>query len=236
MELMDFFYSTNPYRWIKEKENINKMKMKVTPNNIKEKRSQEEDIAIMINKTYLQTRQQVWENIAYSEMNLEKPARSKLTSKSPLNNLVPGEHTSASPVIVGRPIPVIGPSVPMPVSGLTMTLLPPGHIMTHSPLQSVSPVINVTEDPLALFDAAMRKIDAKKSQRNHDYNSYSRGQDYSSRSLSTRRGVRSRSPSPGKGDNKRRRLDTEQRRRDRKMSKRDLRHKLRTGTWRHQGN
>ena len=236
MELMDFFYSTNPYRWIKEKENINKMKMKVTPNNIKEKRSQEEDIAIMIDKTYLQTRQQVWENIAYSEMNLEKPARSKLTSKSPLNNLVPGEHTSASPVIVGRPIPVIGPSVPMPVSGLTMTLLPPGHIMTHSPLQSVSPVINVTEDPLALFDAAMRKIDAKKSQRNHDYNSYSRGQDYSSRSLSTRRGVRSRSPSPGKGDNKRRRLDTEQRRRDRKMSKRDLRHKLRTGTWRHQGN
>ena len=217
MELLDFLYSdvgakkwaNSMYRCAKGKKS---QRVKQVPD------IEGGDITIVVDKTHLQTRQKVWEKIAYSEMKLARQV--------------------SSPVTVGRPIPVIGPSVPTPVSSQVMTLLPPGHMLTHAPPQSVSPNINVTEDPLAAFEAAMMKIDAKKAQQqNNRYDDgYTRGQDYSSQSLSARRKVRSRSPSPGKGDNKRRRLDTEQRRRDRKMSKRDLRHKLRTGTWRHQGN
>ena len=217
MELLDFLYSdvgakkwaNSMYRCAKGKKS---QRVKQVPD------IEGGDITIVVDKTHLHTRQKVWEKIAYSEMKLARQV--------------------SSPVTVGRPIPVIGPSVPTPVSSQVMTLLPPGHMLTHAPPQSVSPNINVTEDPLAAFEAAMMKIDAKKAQQqNNRYDDgYTRGQDYSSQSLSARRKVRSRSPSPGKGDNKRRRLDTEQRRRDRKMSKRDLRHKLRTGTWRHQGN
>ena len=225
MELLDFLYSdVGAKKWANSLYRCAKGKKSQRVKQVPE--FEGGDIAIVVDKTYLQTRQQVWEKIAYSEMNLQKPARSKLARQV------------SSPVSVGSPIPVIGPSVPMPVSSQAMTLLPPGHMLTHAPAQSVSPNINVTEDPLAAFEAAMMNIDAKKAQQqNNRYDDgYTRGQDYSSQSLSARRKVRSRSPSPGKGDNKRRRLDTEQRRRDRKMSKRDLRHKLRTGTWRHQGN
>merc|ERR1719342_208620 len=101
-----------------------------------------------------------------------------------------------SPVPVARksppppaPRPVIDTSVPPPMAPMissasapSMTLLPPGHVLSQPPPQTHYPppvappppvrpsiyapvpaVINPSEDPLAAFEAAMRKLDSKKA-------------------------------------------------------------------------
>ena len=129
----------------------------------------------------------------------------------------------SSPVTVAMTplLPVIDTSVPPPgfSSALPMAQLPPRPALPS--------VIKASEDPLALFDAAMERLDSKKSSRSLSqqdnlrsrtrdyYEGYNRGRGYSSRRQSPQRKVRSRrSPSPIKGgDYKRRRhwdLETEQ--------------------------
>ena len=85
-----------------------------------------------------------------------------------------------------------------------MTLLPPGHVLSHAPphypltsapggktphypppalpvasappiypTTAPPPVINASEDPLAAFEAAMRKLDSKKASRRSPPRSYS---------------------------------------------------------------
>ena len=96
----------------------------------------------------------------------------------------PVSHKSPPAPAVTRP--VIDTSVPPPMfstgSAPPLTLLPPGHVLSHAPpsypppqphMARVTPapyshppaVINPSEDPLAAFEAAMRKLDSKKAGR-----------------------------------------------------------------------
>ena len=121
------------------------------------------------------------------------PRGSRSGSRSPF----PGEGREAPPKartpppLAPPPRPVIDMSVPPPMfsSAPPMTLLPPGHVLTHAPplypppgpppvlpvasappiyppiTAAPPPVINASEDPLAAFEAAMRKLDSKKASR-----------------------------------------------------------------------
>ena len=142
------------------------------------------------------------------------------------------------------PCPVIDTSVPLPGFSSAPPMTP------LSPRRAPPPVIKASEDPLALFDAVMERLDSKKSSRGlssqdnlrsrtRDYHEgYNRGRGYSSRRHSPQRDFRSRrSPSPVKGgDYKRRRhnipLETDQERRDRERRDRrekERRHRERSG-------
>ena len=152
-----------------------------------------------------------------------------------------GDRRSPPPLAPASLPPMMDMSVPPP----NMTLLPPGNVLSQPPVPHYhqppphyhhpppTTLINPAEDPLAAFEAAMRKLDSKKANRGRspprayqdggrsrsreryrDY--YERSRDYSPRRRSPgyysppRRGdsraPHRRSPSPGKGGGSRRRF------------------------------
>merc|ERR1719186_1702936 len=112
------------------------------------------------------------------------PRRSRSTSKRTRSPGTPYSHRdtptpTTSPEHLKRPL--IDTSVPPPMATMYTgvpgpTLLPPGHVLAPSyyppPPQQLAPphyhqptILNPTEDPLAAFEAAMRKLDSKKASR-----------------------------------------------------------------------
>merc|ERR1719186_1387317 len=112
------------------------------------------------------------------------PRRSRSTSKRSRSPGTPYSHRdtptpTTSPEHLKRPL--IDTSVPPPMAAIYTgapgpTLLPPGHVLAPSyyppPPQQLAPphyhqptILNPTEDPLAAFEAAMRKLNSKKASR-----------------------------------------------------------------------
>ena len=134
------------------------------------------------------------------------PTSTPPRSPSPASSPGRGRRRSGSEPRVSRSPPLAVPAAPPPARPMidtsvpppmvsaapppAMTLLPPGHVLSHAPppahyppppghlvpMTSLPPagpysapppvaVINPSEDPLAAFEAAMRKLDSKKASR-----------------------------------------------------------------------